>query len=172
VIKAGPGIVRVHLESNDPGLQLIGAEVSKLEPAADGTFQSLGPSTILCRAPCDTYVDARVGQFLHVESASTPASQLFQLYDQEGDVTLRVAPGNGPMAVSGAVFSVVGILGVLTGGVVLLVGGLSDSGSASDLMVGGGVATGISAAMLGGGIGLAVGGTTDVEIVPATAVPR
>lgn len=171
--------MRVHLESSDPGLQLVGTEVSKLEPASDGTFQSLGASTILCRAPCDTYLDARVGQFVHVESADTPASSPFQLYDQEGDVTLRVAPGNGPMAVSGGVLGVFGGLGLLVGGVVLIVGAAGSGGDSSsstdryaDILVGGGVTTGVSAALLGAGIGLSFGGSTDVEIVPATPAPR
>ena len=76
--------------------------------------------------------------------------------------------------------SILGALGLITGGVVLLVGGLSSShadpgteaeSSANNLLIGGGVATGLSAAMFGGGIGLAVGGATGVEIVPAAA-PR
>jgi hypothetical protein len=159
--------VKVHITTSAPGVQLLGTEVSKLEPAGDGAFRSLGPSTILCMAPCDTYVDARVGQPLYVTSPDIPDSQSFQLYQYEGDVNLDVAPGNGVMLGFGAVSSTLGLVGILVGVPMLIVGATNES---SDIEVVGGVTTAVSSVLFGAGIGLSFGGSTDVEIVPATAL--
>jgi hypothetical protein len=169
-IPPGPGIVKLHIDSPDPRVQLFGTDVDKLVQQPDGNFRSVGPSTILCRAPCDEYIDARKGQQVHLASPDMPPSDSFHLYANAGDVNVRVEPGNSALYTTGGWLGTLGVLGVITGGVVLLVGGIDKSGGdgdkADDILLGGGVTLGASAAVLGAGIGMTLGGETDIEITP------
>ena len=172
VIRSGPGIVRVHLASPDPGTQLRGDGVSLLQPVGDG-FASQGPSTILCRPPCDKYLDARVGQSLVVTSPDMPDSMPFSLYEHEGDVTLQVEPGSGGMQIGSAVLGVPSTFGVI-GGIATLITGAAISASApsgntsgEDALVVGGIMTGVSAPLFTLAIVLGAYGATDVTISTA-----
>ena len=179
-IPPGPGIVKIHIDSPDPGVQLYGTDVAKLVEQPDGNFRSVGPSTILCRAPCDEYLDVRTGQQLHLASPDMPPSNPFLLFANRGEVNLRVEPGDSALYTIGGWSSAIGVLGVLAGGAVLLVGGMSassetDQSRTDALYLGGGVALGAGALVLGDGIALTMSGSTDIEITPPpgdiTALP-
>ncbi len=178
VVPPGPGVVKVHIDSPDSGTELRGYGVNKLEPLPDGRLRSVGVSTILCRAPCDEYVDARVGQPLYVVSPDMPSSSLFQLFDQEGEVELTVDPGNAALLTTGTIAEILGTLGAIGGLVTLITGGVigidakgTDKTDANEVLLIGGVMFGSSAAVLGAGIAMDLSGQTDIEIVPVVPEP-
>ena len=171
-ISPGPGIVRVHLDSPDPELELRGFGARRLQPLPDGRFRSLGPSPSLCQAPCDKYVDARQGEPLLVAGPKTPPSTPFLLDTSAGDVLVSVEPGNKALLMTGLVTAVLGGLGGVVGGGVLMVGGISKSPSEvsstpDNLMQGGGIALGGSAAVIAAGIIMRYYGSTTVELGPS-----
>ena len=172
-IDAGPGIVRVHLESPDPELTLKGYGAAKLQPEPDGRFLSFGALEPLCQAPCDTYVDAREDRALEVVGPGTPSSAPFRLSDAEGDVRVTVEPGSKALLVTGMVATLLGGAGALGGGGVLAIGMVtrsSDVGSGpQNMMIGGGVTLGASAAVVAAGLLMRYFGSTFVAIEPGTA---
>jgi hypothetical protein len=172
-IGAGPGIVRVRLQSPDPELALRGFGAAKLQAEPDGRFLSYGPVEPLCQAPCDTFVDAREDRALWVEGPATPSSTPFLLSNMQGDVRVTVEPGSKALLVTGMVATILGGAGALGGGGVLVVGMVnrgSDLGSGPvDLMIGGGVVLGASAAVVTAGLLMRYFGTTFVEIEPTAA---
>jgi hypothetical protein len=176
VVPPGPGVVRVHIDSPDPTVQLRGFGVQKLRPVSGG-YESLGASTILCTGTCDSYVDARLGQPLAVHGDGFPESAPFQLFDKQGDVDLQVTPGNSTYQTLGVVSLSLGVLAVIGGGSTLLTGALisgsDDSSTGSDLKKWGLITTGAGAGLVGVGIVFTGLGSTDVEVRPTTGpAPR
>jgi len=169
-IDAGPGIVRVHLESPDPELALHGFGAAKLQAEPDGRFRSFGPVEPLCQAPCDTYVDARDERPLVVDGPATPSSSPFLLSDAQGPVRITVEPGNQVLFMTGLVATIVGGASALGGGGLLLVGMVTRTGELTsrpqDLMLGGGIALGAGAAVVVAGLVMRYVGTTFVTIEP------
>ena len=168
VIRSGPGIVRLHIESPDPEVELHGYGAQRLDKVAGG-FVGQGASTLLCRAPCDAMIEARLGQPLKISGASIPDSAAFQVYDKEGEVTARVRPGSSSKLTWSAITGSIGVLGAITGGSLLLTGVLinsSDSSSTSGdgLTKWGGITLGAGLVLTGTGIVLYNAGTTDVTL--------
>jgi hypothetical protein len=172
-IDAGPGIVRVHIESPDPELTLKGYGAAKLQAEPDGRFLSFGPLEPLCQAPCDSYVDAREDRALEVVGPHTPSSSPFRLSDAQGEVQVTVEPGSKALLVTGMVATILGGAGALGGGGVLAIGMVTRSGDVGsrpqDLMVGGGVTLGASAAVVAVGLLMRYFGSTFVAIEPGAA---
>ncbi|MBW2457332.1 MAG: hypothetical protein JRI68_22680, partial [Deltaproteobacteria bacterium] len=160
VVTAGPGVVKVHIDSPLAGVQLRGADVATLEPVGD-QFRSLGVRTIICTAPCDTWVDARVGQSMHLVSPEMPMSTPFSLFEHEGEVTLDVEPGTTGLATTGSLLAVLGALGITPGIVMLIIGAGGDDPSDDDLLLAGAITTAGSAAFLTSGILMMTFGSTD-----------
>lgn len=166
LVTDGPGVVRVHIESPDSNVQLRGYGVQKLRPVQGG-YESLGASTILCSGSCDTYLDARLGQPLAVSGEAFPDSAPFQLYDKQGDVDVKVTPGNSTYQVLGVTTLSLGVLAVIGGGSTLLTGALvssGDSSTGSDLKKWGLITTGAGAGLIGLGIVFNSAGSTDVAL--------
>ncbi len=175
-IQPGDGIVRVHIDSPDPNVELRGIGVQKLEPEGAG-FRSTGMSTILCRPPCDAYLDARVGQSLYVAGPHIPDSRAFQLYDRKGDVDLAVRPGNKTLATLSGVGYALGSLAVI-GGISTAVTGLvvhdnantdKDVRNGANLEKWGLITLGSGAVLIGAGVAFDLTGKTKVRLTsPAT----
>jgi hypothetical protein len=167
-IEPGPGIVRVHLESPDPELALRGFGAAKLQAEPDGRFLSFGPVEPLCQAPCDATIDARDDRPLVVEGSTSPASSPFLLSDVQGPVRITVDPGDDTLFTTGLVATMVGGAGALSGGGLLLVGMVTRTGEVTsrpqDLMLGGGIALGVGAALVAAGLVMRYVGTTFIEI--------
>jgi len=168
LIKPGPGVVRLHIESPDPNVELHGIGAQRLDPVAGG-YVGQGPSTLLCRAPCDTFIDARLGQPLAIAGRDIPDSSTFQLYDKEGDHTVRVRPGSRSKLTWSAITGTTGVLAVLTGGSILLTGLLlqsadSSPGSGDSLVKWGGITLGGGVVLTTTGVILYNSGTTDVTV--------
>jgi hypothetical protein len=169
-IDPGPGIVCVHLESPEEGLALRGFGAAKLQAEPDGRFLSFGPVEPLCQAPCDAYVDVRDERPLVVEAPTAPASAPFLLSDLQGPVRITVEPGDDTLFVAGLTTTMVGGTGALVGGGLMLVGMVTRSGELTsrpqDLMLGGGIALGVGAALVAAGLVMRYVGTTFVDIEP------
>jgi hypothetical protein len=172
LIRSGPGVVRVHIESSDPTVELHGLGAQRLDEVPGG-YVGQGPSTLLCRAPCDAPIDARLGQPLAIVGPNIPDSAPFAVYDKEGDVTARVRPGNSTRQTLGAFSAGTGILAIATGGSLLLTGVMLASGSsestgnqntAHDLKKWGAITLGGGLVLTTGGVLLMSSGATDVEL--------
>jgi hypothetical protein len=77
----------------------------------------------VCTAPCGKVVDGTRGQDFFLGMSDTgiwTASRKFSLDDKEGDVTLRVKPGNRGLRVAGAILLGLGI-GLTIGGAVFMI---------------------------------------------------
>jgi hypothetical protein len=176
LIQPGDGIVRVHMDSPDPSVELRGIGVQKLVSQGTG-FRSTGMSTILCRPPCDSYVDARVGQSLYVAGPDIPDSRSFQLYDRKGDVKLDVRPGNRTLSTLAAIGYTIGSLAVL-GGLSTATTGLvvhDNAHTQKDLDNGGAlekwglITLGGGAAFIGAGVAFDLTGKTKVTLTSPAA---
>lgn len=168
LIKTGPGVVRMRIESPEPNLELHGLGAQRLDKVPGG-YVGQGPSTLLCRAPCDTVIDARLGQPLKISGADIPDSAPFQVFDKEGEVTARVRPGSQGKLTWSAITGSIGILGAITGGSLLLTGVLVNSGDSESttgdsLTKWGGITLGVGVALTVTGVVLYNSGTTDVTL--------
>ncbi len=168
LIRSGPGVVKLHIESPDPSVQLHGLGAQRLDEVSGG-YVGQGASTLLCRAPCDALIDARLGQPLKIAGPDIPDSALFTVYDKEGEVTARVRPGNSSKLTWSAITGSTGILAVITGGSLLLTGALlnstdSASSSGDGLVTWGAVTLGAGVVLTGTGVILWNSGTTDVTL--------
>lgn len=168
LIRSGPGVVKLHIESPDPSVQLHGLGAQRLDTVAGG-YVGQGPSTLLCRAPCDAMIDARLGQPLKIAGPDIPDSAPFTVYDREGEVTARVRPGNSSKLTWSAITGSVGILAVITGGSLLMTGALinstdSSAGTGDGLVKWGAITLGGGAVLTTTGVILWNSGSTDVTL--------
>lgn len=169
-VEPGPGVVRVHLESPDPELELRGFGAATLRPAGDGGLRALDASGVLCKAPCGDAIDARHGQPLVVSGPVTPESSPFVVGELQGDILVTAEPGSKALLTTGMVLAAVGGVGMLAGSGVAVVGLITKSGEVTqtpdELLLGGGIALGASAVVVGVGLVLRYVGTTFVTIEP------
>lgn len=172
LIRSGPGVVRVHIDSPDPDVELQGFGAQRLDKV-NGGYVGQGASTLLCRGTCDALIDARLGQPLKISGPNMPDSATFQVYDKEGDVTARVKPGSSSELTWSAITGGTGILAVITGGTLLLTGALIKSAASSedrstatadDFVLYGGITLGAGVVLTTTGVILWNTGSTTVEL--------
>jgi hypothetical protein len=96
-----PGVARLHVESNRPGVQLRRVAWPELEP-----------DHVLCTAPCELVVDGRHGAQFYFGGDDIAVMSPFRLDGLSGDVAARVDSGPGWLFISGLTMSLVGILAV------------------------------------------------------------
>ncbi len=112
---------------------------------------------IECTSPCDRPVDGRSGQPFYFAGDQIPRSESFHMTEKSGTVIAHVSPGSRSLQNAGTVFTTLGVLGLVTGAVMLPVGlatnsqpmpGMleSEKHSPSALALAGGVTLGVSAA--------------------------
>ncbi|HEY2514832.1 MAG TPA: hypothetical protein VGI39_28395 [Polyangiaceae bacterium] len=122
-----PGMPRIHIEADDPHVQLRRYMGSIANPNATTTV-----SEILCRAPCDDVIDGTRGEeFFFAGTDITPSSR-FSLFEARGNVTARVKTGDHAAWVGGLVSVITGSALAVGGGTMFAVG-LSASSSTSNL---------------------------------------
>jgi hypothetical protein len=123
--KEEPGVAkpRVHLELTRPReVRLFEIDNEIVASGYYGATYGMQFRAV-CTAPCDRVIDATRGQdfFLATgQSSMTTASRRFSLDGKQGDVTIRVKPGNRGLRIVGAVLLGIGI-GCLIGGAALAV---------------------------------------------------
>jgi hypothetical protein len=171
------GAPYVHIETNEPSAILLRVPRSPWERASLGAaYRDLGVP--ICRAPCDTSVDARRGDVLLVASPDSefPRSPGFRLGPAHGTVTLSVEAGSKKRKRGGVALLAAG--GALTG-IGMFVGlffGLtqavdSDSSPPNVAAIVGGAMVGTGVVAMVSGVAIFVSNRTTVEVIPGPGVP-
>lgn len=163
--KSGPGVVRVHIEADEPvslyergGTSVV--SVGRYVAAVTHARQ-------VCNSPCDKTVDGSRGQGFFIAGDGIPESRVFKLSELGGDATLEVSAGSVGQRVGGYWMMILGGTALLGGAIILPVAATtaSDLEISDDLMIAGGVMLGGGAGILAGGIALFVTGGTSVDVV-------
>ncbi|NUP09274.1 MAG: hypothetical protein HOW73_24750 [Polyangiaceae bacterium] len=160
---SGPGVVRVHIESEEP--------VTLYERGATTVFgvgryvAAVTQVRAVCESPCDKVIDGSRGQQFFIGGTDIPESSTFKLRDRTGDTNVDVSPGNRGQRTAGVWMTIIGATGVAAGAATLPLG-FADLGSGEDdtLKIAGGVSLGAGAALLASGIAVFVTGRTAVEL--------
>lgn len=162
---SGPGVVKVHIESEEPVTLY---ERGQPSVVSVGIYSaSFVPSRPVCQSPCDRVIDGSRGQQYFIGGADIPESSSFKLRDHSADTTIGVSPGSRGMRTAGYWLISIGATGVAAGAVMLPVSiALSDGpiGSTDGGLIGGAVSLGAGAAVLASGIVLMVVGRTTVDV--------
>ncbi|UQA59204.1 hypothetical protein [Polyangium aurulentum] len=123
------GVVRVHIDSDNPGVQLYRLNTSPTPGVPMNTTSSLLPlpaSELLCLAPCDKVVDGRLGQQFFFAGKDMPASSTFQVFSRAGALAARVEPGSDGRVIAGLLLDVTGAC-TLTLGIGITILGFVDA---------------------------------------------
>ncbi|MGK3969238.1 hypothetical protein WMF38_35395 [Sorangium sp. So ce118] len=113
-----PGIVRVHIETDEPQVQLmVVTGKSTVRQGSSATRSNL--ADVVCRTPCDAILDSRNGEEFFFGGRGIVPSSEFQLFDRSGDVFIKVDPGSAFGHSVGQIMTYVGWLAALGGGLVI-----------------------------------------------------
>lgn len=191
------GVVRVHIESNDPGVQLYRLNTTATPGAplnGPGPLLPLPHSEVLCIGPCDKVIDGRLGEQFFFGGKDMPSSSTFQVFSRTGALGARVEPGSNGRVIGGLLLDVAGVCTITTGAAVAILG-LVDADKQKrnpdgspmiqangaiiiergPLLPGGEVAgpimIGIGAAALVGGIFLGISGETKYSLSTGASAP-
>jgi hypothetical protein len=176
--------VQVHIESNNPGIQLfrhLGTSVGSFAAAGGGTgtlvVQRIANE---CSAPCDMFIPKPRDTFF-LSGGGATTSDAFSLSGHGSSVTLKVAAGNAWMRTAGWGLTLVGASAVITAGITFAVSAAlsgSTGGAANPYgSVNNGMQTLSLLSALGGGAALAGGipmiafSGTSVEFLPGARAP-
>jgi hypothetical protein len=143
------GIVRLTIKSDNPQVQLK-RSVAQISSGNTGLLVE----ELICRVPCGAVIDGRKGEQFYFAGQGVIPSAPFQIIERSGEVEATVEPGNRAAWLVGVLALTVGLIGALTGGVLLLAG----DGSALPMAAGG------TAAAVGGYLLVATWGKTGVEL--------
>jgi hypothetical protein len=158
--------VRLHVEARNPNVELL-----HVAGVVYGRRSHKEVLEILCRAPCDQYVDARGGEaFLFGGPGVTP-SAAFDLGARQGEVAVAVDAGSSRKRNLGWFSTGLGVALAAAGGALVIGGTVSDrqtqtgqttpNTSGNGEKAAGGVLLGVAAAAVVTGIALvATSGTT------------
>ncbi|KYF70733.1 hypothetical protein BE17_52805 [Sorangium cellulosum] len=114
-----PGIVRVHIETDEPQVQLM-VVTGKSTVRTDRSITKANLADVVCRTPCDAIIDSRNGEEFFFGGRGIVPSSEFQLFDRSGDVSIKVDPGSTFGHGASQIMTYVGWLAALTGGLVMV----------------------------------------------------
>jgi hypothetical protein len=176
-----PGVVRLHIESEKPGVKLL-EEVSSTYGMVGGYGFALQELREVCAAPCDQVIDGRRGQSFFFAGDGIPGSDDFTLASYHGDLLAKVDAGSTGLGAGGWTLTITGGTAMLMSPVFFLLGAMtttsydydpvtqtevtSDKPLASWGIAAGGVILGVGAGMLAGGIVMLAMSGTDYELEP------
>ena len=164
-----PGVARIHIVTDDEGVQLVRVGGSSLQ--IGGNTLNLGlVSEVICQAPCDTIVDGRDGASFYFAGNGILPSEPFQLLEHEGDVAVAVDAGTPGAAFGGGMMLAFGVIGVIVGAIITPVSfGVTDPDGGRAAHIAGGVTLGGGAALVAGGAVIVGAAGTETEfLTPAT----
>ncbi|WP_437723081.1 hypothetical protein [Sorangium sp. So ce861] len=113
-----PGIVRVHIETDEPQVQLMVVTGKRTVRQGGSTTRST-LADVVCRAPCDAIIDSRDGEEFFFGGKGIVPSSEFQLFDRSGDVSIKVHPGSTVGDTIGDVMTYMGWLTAVAGGLII-----------------------------------------------------
>lgn len=162
------GVVRVHIVSPAP----VTLFQHDLRTGAVGGYGFvIDRADPVCTGACNKVIDGSGGRLFNV-GGDFPQSHLFSFSGMTGDVRVGVRPGSGAMLIGGYMGILVGSL-ALAGGITLGVIGTviandpSNPDPGTELSIPGWIMTGVSVAVIAGGIILMIEGATKVNVQPA-----
>ncbi|WP_437732751.1 hypothetical protein [Sorangium sp. So ce1335] len=88
-----PGVVRLHIETDEPQVQLMVVSGKRTVTQGGSTTRST-LADVVCRTPCDAIIDARDGEEFFFGGKGIVPSSGFQMFDRSGDVSIKVYPGS------------------------------------------------------------------------------
>lgn len=158
----GPGLPRVHIDSDNPGLQVALIRVNADFSGTSGRAGFEGASTSsICTAPCDIGVDTSQGQEFFFGGDGVVPSSRFRLQNKGDPVILTVSPGSEEARSGGLLLMLTGVGGVIAGASMIAVG----NGGSRSLTAGGGVMLGLGVVAAGIGIPVFRAGRTSFRIL-------
>jgi len=119
------GVVRVHIDSDNPGVQLYRLNTSPSPGAIANPTSSLLPlphSELICIAPCDKVIDGRLGEQFFFGGKDMPASSTFQVFSRTGALGARVEPGSDGRVIAGLLLDVTGVCSMTLGTGITILG--------------------------------------------------
>jgi hypothetical protein len=165
------GVVKLHVESSEP-VQIF--EHGATQMAGYGGYALvIDNATLICTSPCDRVIDGRRGQRFTAQG-DFPGVKSFQLNTLKDSVDLAVSPGSNARKTGGLWATVLGAVGLASGGTLLALSGSLDSingGSGGGGKTAGiGILVGSGVALVGGIVLLATSGTS-WDLHPTAAAP-
>jgi hypothetical protein len=150
---SGPGVVKLHIESDNPEAQLF-IDHGSSSSQVGNVLVTLSVNQLLCRAPCDETIDVRRGQRLYFAGPRITESSRFNLADRSGSMTANLHAGSRGANYGGAVLGGAGLGGILVGAVVLAIDAARPADSPCTDCSKTGLGVGL---IVGGAVGLAAG---------------
>lgn len=167
----GPGVVRLHIEGDEPGVQLYRVLGTAMAVGPGGTAFAQAQE-IVCTAPCDQIIDGSKGEPYFFAGDGITASDPFTLTEHQGDIMARVETGSAGARTGGLFMAYTGAP-LAAGGIVLTIMGFAmddETGAMDTFKIMGPIMGGVGVALLIPGIVLAAGNSTDYQFVtPETA---
>jgi len=119
-----PGVVRLHIDSPEPGMQLYRVNTSPYPQyrTNPGTVAAFPLSDLICLEPCDKYLDGRLGQQFFFGGSNMPPSAPFQVYKRSGTLNASVEPGSDARFISGIMTGTLGGITTILGATVWILG--------------------------------------------------
>jgi len=163
---AGKGAVKVHIESSKP-VQLL-EHVGSAIGSAGGYVVAIDQIRVACASPCDKVIDGTRGQEFAIVGDGVTPSNAFTLNERDKDTRIDVQPGSSGLRVGGVWMAIFGGSSLVAGAITLPLGyaldsttfdpvtGTSIGSDMSGMKIAGGVMLGAGAALLTGGIIMAV----------------
>lgn len=118
------GVVRVLIDSTEPGMQLyrVNTNGSGRVQMIPGTVSAFPISDLICISPCEKVIDGRLGEQFFFGARGMPPSSPFQVFQQRGTLAAHVEPGSDARFITGVTLGVVGGLSVTFGSAVWILG--------------------------------------------------
>lgn len=149
-----PGLVRLHIQTDQPGVVLAGAKS--------------------CVSPCDREIDARAHARFFFRGPNMPDSERFEMSNLAGPVTARVRPGHSWLTPLGFAVLGLGLYGIASAIESVVVGAVLSNvpqtrNDADSWYISGGISLGAGVALIGLGTWFAKRGQTTFELIPSSA---
>ncbi|MBK8253512.1 MAG: hypothetical protein IPK82_12700 [Polyangiaceae bacterium] len=148
------GWVHLHIQTDHPGVALVGAKT--------------------CISPCDREIDARSPARFFFRAPNMPDSERFEMSNLAGAVTARVRPGSPWLTPFGFAVLGLGLYGIASAIESFVVGAVLSNvpqtrSEADTWYMSGGVSLAVGATLIGLGAWFAKRGQTTFELIPSAA---
>lgn len=170
-----PGVVRLHIETDDPDVRLI-EEVSTTHGYVSGYGFAMTELREACAPPCNQVIDGRRGQSFYFGGQGVVETDTFVLSGYSGDVTAHVDPGSRGLQIGGVIMLPLGAMVMIAGPIMIVLANVEEQQYSweedepqevifpeGNLV--GGIMLGAGAGLLTGAIIMLVAGGSSYELV-------
>lgn len=172
-----PGVVRLHIETDDPDVRLI-EEVSTTHGYVSGYGFAMTELREACAPPCDQIIDGRRGQSFYFDGDGVVTTDAFTLSGFSGNMTAHVDPGSRGLQIGGVIMLPLGAMVMLAGPIMIVLAnverteynyGYGEEDTQEIIFpegnLVGGIMLGAGAGLLTGAIVMLVAGGSSYELV-------